>query len=207
MKYGEATMGQFEAVINRLGGMVGLDKFLAYEVVLKATTLLQFLCASGVSVFTKFVASEKFTKDNPEVRFAGFNENFVNNFLGKIEENIQARTINSHRLKSSSRDPEMMVAIGPENRIIKLAHLYEMLVAQGQRQNGPLATFHSNIAYVQDANGVVWAVIAGWDIQNSKGWFVNAKHLDTYATWSYDSHVLGYEPTGKEGIRPWVASS
>jgi hypothetical protein len=36
MKYGEATMGQFEAVINKLGGMEGLKRFLAGELVVKS---------------------------------------------------------------------------------------------------------------------------------------------------------------------------
>jgi len=36
MKYGEATMGQFEAVINKLGGMEGLKRFLSGELMVKA---------------------------------------------------------------------------------------------------------------------------------------------------------------------------
>jgi len=36
MKYGEATMGQFEAVINKFGGMEGLNKFLRGELVVEA---------------------------------------------------------------------------------------------------------------------------------------------------------------------------
>jgi len=53
MKYGEATMGQFEAVINKLGGMEGLKRFLSGESVIKAAknifSVWRTLSTGGVS--------------------------------------------------------------------------------------------------------------------------------------------------------------
>ncbi|MEK7066059.1 MAG: hypothetical protein AAB965_00635, partial [Patescibacteria group bacterium] len=52
MKYGELTMGQIEAMVNKLGGMEGVQRLLSGELVIQAVRRLLAISRAGNSVYT-----------------------------------------------------------------------------------------------------------------------------------------------------------
>lgn len=129
-----------------------------------------------------FDASKKFTKDNTKVKFCGFGGNFSTNFGTKVENNVGAEAISVYRLEQLARDPEIMTELGTEKRIITLGQFYGAIEAQGQGQKGLLLTNgYANIAYIEDVNGVVWAVDAVW--YAGYGWGVGAGSVDDPSPW------------------------
>ncbi len=152
--------------------------------------LLKYVGDIALGPIETFDASKKFTKDNVKVKFYGFGNNFSTNFGTKVENDVGAETIAVHRLEQSARDPEIMVELGPEKRAIKLAQFYRAIEAQGQGQQKGLLRVdgYANIAYVEDVNGIIWAVFAYWFAGG--GWFVNAYSVDNPFPWDAGGQVL-----------------
>ena len=152
-------------------------------------SVLTFLHTIAVGAVEKFVAKDHFTKENKKVKFWYFGENFVKHFLGKIEEVVPVGNIAIHRLEKASRDPEIMVELGSEKRVIKLAHFCQLIEAQGQGQEGPLlVNGWANIAYIEDDEGIVWAVYAYWNA--GLGWGVDAFSVENPNGWNAGRQVL-----------------
>ncbi len=160
------------------------------ELVIKAAELLKFVRNVAVGAVSKFVATDAFGPNNPDGIKFYLGNNFKTNFLGKIEEDVEVATIVVHRLERISRSPEIMAELGVENRVIKLAHFYEMLKIQNQGQDGPLlVNRYANIAYIEDENGTVWAVNAGWGSVDRE-WYVDAISVENPDEWGGGHQVL-----------------
>ena len=145
--------------------------------------LLEWLRTIDLPVIEKFVVKEFFTKDNPKVRFAWFDNNFTNNFLEMIEENVPATVLHGYRLMVASLDPPIIKALG--NFQVSLAHLASMLEKQPNGEKGDLLTDGSaNIIYPSD----VWAVYAYW---SGVGWDVFAYPTDSPDGWLASRQVFG----------------
>jgi len=192
MKYGDVTLGQVEAAINKLGGMDNWLRFLAGDLVVKIASLLKQITTVAVSGAKKFVAADAFGPDNPDGIKLYLGDNFKKHFLGKIEEDVESTTIAIHRLEKSARDPEIMTELGAnkKQRIIKLAHFYQLIKAQAQGQEGSLLVNGcANIAYIPDDEGTVWAVYADW-YSGSRVWSVDAYSVEDPVEWSAGYQVL-----------------
>lgn len=158
------------------------------ELVVKAAELLKFIREVAVGAVSRFVAADAFGENNSDGIKFYLGSNFKTNFLGKIEEGVEAATIRVCRLEKASRDPEIMTELGAEKRVIKLAHFYEKIKAQSRGQDGPLlVNGYANIAYIEDENGIVWAVHADW---GSGGWRVRAYSVEAPCGWFGGYQVL-----------------
>ena len=103
MKYNELTLGQVEAVVNKLGGMEGVKRFLAGTVEVVMKSILELVKPDiAVSVRERFVVSDNFKKGNAGIYYIG--DNFTKWFGSKVEENIPAATLSSRRLTQISVD-------------------------------------------------------------------------------------------------------
>lgn len=194
MKYGELTLGQVEALVNNLGGMDGVQRFLSGELVVKTTELLRKVAEVAVGGTKSFVASDAFGENNSDgIKFYLW-PNFSNNFLGKVEEDVKPVTITIHRFEKASRDDRIMSELGIDIKskkgVIKLAHFREMIKAQSQGQEGPLlVNGYVNIAYIEDEKGTVWAVGSDWG-SVGRGWGVYARSVGGPCEWSAGGRVL-----------------
>ena len=174
MKYGNATLGQVEAVWNKLGGEEGVQQLLSGTlVVVKAaiSSLLEEVGIVNLPSTGKFLASDHFTTNSKEVKIAWIGENFQNNFLGKVEDPQGKTTLRISKFKKNSLDQPILDELGSKAETT-LANIWELLKKQPNGQSGKLLTNgYVNIFYVRDAKGVLWAVGVHW---SSGGWHVFA---------------------------------
>jgi len=165
MKYPKMEWGTMEAVVNKLGGMEGVQRFLSgtSEVVTKiASSLLEAITTIEVAGVTSFVAKDKFRegKATDGVKIAWLGSNFENNFLGKTEQNVAPATLRIQKLKKDSLDTPIISELG-DTAETTLAQLWELLKLQGSGQGGKLlVNGRANIAYIRDKNDLLSAVLA-----------------------------------------------
>ena len=178
MKYGNLTLGQIEAGINKIGGEEAFmrllrDGLLISEVIVKK--LLEFVRTVSLAAVDKFVAAEKFrlgkTIDGIKVRWLG--DNFKAGFLSK-EEQTPALEIREHELLKNSRDPAIITELGGEENVeITLGQFWEFLKTADRR--------FWYVAYIRDTKDVLWAVNAHW---NSGGLYVGAGSFGNPNEWN-----------------------
>ncbi len=170
MKYRELTLGQVEAIGNKLGGETGIAKFLSGDLVVVAKStankLLEYVTTVTTTAFKQFVAKDFFklgVTDGVNITYLG--ETFKKVLLsgkGKIEKNVEACDIRVHKLTRSSRDLAIRYEIGEDNGETNLATLWSFLKLQGTKGGW-------FIFYIRDDEGILWAVSAcwfgdGWDV-------------------------------------------
>lgn len=191
MKYGELNLGQIEALVNKLGGMDGVRRFLSGELVVKAEEL-EFLLEL-IEVITlpataeKFVASDKFvvnTRPDARVKICGLGSNFQNWFLNKFEEPIGKTTLRCQKLRKASRDIPIINELGGEDRAeTTITEIYALLERQKSGEKGALLNNGcTNIFYVPDVNGILRAVNVSWGDWDD-GWYVDADAVEDPHGW------------------------
>lgn len=146
------------------------------------------LVASGIKVAgaKRFVARESFTQEN------GFYcwDNFKDNFLDKIEEDVTDTTLAIHSLKKASLDSLIRNELGPEREEITLTHFFNLLQKQSKGETGHLlVNGYANIAYIRDKNGNLWAVDAYW-YSGDRYWYVNANSVTNPLDWNACRQVV-----------------
>lgn len=176
--------------------VVALKKFLRGELVErtvknvdeKTAGLLKFINRIFLPAIQRFVASESFGSDNPDGIKFYLGVNFKKHFLGKIEENVEGTWIAVYQLGKKSRDPEIMVKLGVDSRIVKLSQFFALIKAQARGQKGSLlVNGFANIAYIEDNEGIVWAVNAYW---SGNDWGVGASSVEDPFEWVEGYQVL-----------------
>ncbi|MFA6006327.1 MAG: hypothetical protein WC764_01215 [Candidatus Paceibacterota bacterium] len=145
-----------------------------------------------VPSYDKFEVKKHFKLDTSAkaaVQIYYLGDNFKANFSNKIETDVEKAELRCHTLLRSSLDPEIMSELDEARRVIKLAHFWGMLLQQPRGETGPLlVNGYANIAYVEDENGVLWFVSAGWDSGN--GWYVLARSVEGPLRWSVGLQVV-----------------
>lgn len=186
-------MNWFEAIVNKLGGEEAGDRFLANELIVtenpkvgvSRTTIAKLLEEVGQPVdlpaIERFVAREKFVVDrNGELPISYLGDNFRNNFLDVIEENVEATALKQRKLLKRSVDGPILSALeGEEKARVALAHVFDYLKTADRK-----LWF---IFYVKDAKGMLWAVRARWD---DDGWDVYAIALTSPGGWDGGRRVV-----------------
>lgn len=174
MKYGELNLGQVEAIINKLGGMEGVQRFLSGELVVKAVCLLARVASATVSGAKKFVAKDHLKSAN----VGWISGNFDKLFLNKVEESVGDANLAVSSLTKDSLDAPILAELG-DRAETSLAYLFELISKQSKGEDGVLLTNgYANIAYVRGNDGNLWAVSAYWN------------SVDGY--WSVGAYSVGY---------------
>lgn len=108
----------------------------------------------------------------------GYLYNIGDNFLDKIEKNVVASKLRAWTLKKDSRDDLIIADLGGEEAAEStVAEMIALMRAQGRGQKGILLTNgYSNIFYIRDAKGVLWAVRCRWR-SDGRYWYVSAYPL------------------------------
>lgn len=191
MKYGEFNMGQAEALLNKIGGMNGMNKVLSGEWIVgepskfakakagASTKILEGLLElqgepMKVPGIVNFVACDKFVVDrNGELPISYLGDNFRNNFLDVVEKVVKTATLKQRKLLKRSVDEPILSALGGTRKAqVALGNVFEFLKTADRSK--------VYIFYVADAKGVVWAVIAYWD---DGGWDVGARSVADPDEW------------------------
>ena len=186
MKYGILNLGQIEAVVNKLGGMDGVDRFLRGELVISAAKRilrhLTFLTEVVVSTSSSF--SKKSFFEGEGVRFF-FGSQFRSWILASLPEEIPGLELKLEKfqLKKDMTDSEIKQGLGqpesltPTEFAAVIRHLIER---QPQGEAGTLLTnSYANIFYVKLEDERVVAVRAHWD-SDYRGWGLGADDLGDF---------------------------
>jgi hypothetical protein len=193
MKYNELTLGKIEAIVNKLGGIEGVEGFLRGTVEIVVKKILDFIGTTTTSATTeKFVAKEKFVKDSKEVKFFGIWNNFTELFLaghGKIEDPIGSQELRYGNLTKNSVDRPIIEELGGEAKAeTTLSELCDLLKKQAKGEEGDLLTNgYANIFYIKDTSGVLRAVYVFWDVD---GWLVNVNSVVPSREWLAGGRVF-----------------
>lgn len=182
-KYGHRTLNWFEAIVNKLDGEEGAERFLRGELVLKASDLLKQIATAPVGDANKFVAKDHIKAAN----VVWMSDNFKRLFLGRVEENVEAAILNVYRLEKASLDAPILAELGERARI-SLTHFFELLEKQSRGEAGPFLTNgYATIAYIIGGDGNIWAVCADW---YGGGWGVGAGSVGRPYGWRDGIRVL-----------------
>ena len=193
MKYGNLTLGQVEAGINKIGGEDAFMRLLAGELNIVPAKpadpkkLLELVTTVSVAACEKFIASECFKVDTgrkAKVKIAFLWDNFSKHFLPKTEEGVLAGELKVHKLLQSSLDAPIMTELGdPQSYSTTLADMWAMLQMQPNGEEGALlVNGYANIFYIHDAGGNLWVVYALWRSDDG-GWRVEAYSVGGPGGW------------------------
>jgi hypothetical protein len=197
MKYGNLTLGQIEAGINKIGGEEAFMRLLRDELVISeavAKQLLQRLSTTiAVPAMTQFIAADNFIVDTSKKAAMKINylgDNFKANFLQKVEsDEVAAEDLAINKLLENAYDPAIITALGGEAKVeITLGQFFAAFAKQPNGEKGTLLTNgYANVGYVRDIKGVLWAVRGDW---SDDGWHFDANPLDGPSRWSDGNQFL-----------------
>ena len=136
-----------------------------------ASILFEPVAMIDVGEIASFAPQGKFRERSVTdgVKIAEISSDFKRNFLVITQTHIAPTTIRIQKLKKQCADREIMERLGAACEIM-LAHVWELLKAQGAGQPGPLLVNScKNIAYIRDKKGCLQSVFAKWDFDDD-GW-------------------------------------
>lgn len=173
MKYSDMTR-KMKAVVNKLGGMKGVKKFLCGELVVRPA-LLQQIANVSVSGVERFVVPKYVPEvDTSMVQF----KQLFRVFGGLVESMVEETNIAIHRLKMDSLNVLILNELG-DRAHISFVHLFELLKRQSKGESGPLLTNgNGNIAYIVGRDKRVRAVNAAWE------------RFRDYSWWSFNTNLV-----------------
>lgn len=184
MKYGNLTLGQVEAVVNKLGGMSGVESLLRDELVVsprpqptaekRTYNVLRPVAPLPVASGGSFSVEETFFGE-ASVKIAYRGENFTSWFQAKTEDGPRAALV-ALALARTAYDTEIITDLGGETSAeVALSEVWSLMERQPKGGEGVLITNgYANIFYVRDVNGALRAVGVRW---YSAGWDVDAYAL------------------------------
>lgn len=133
----------------------------------------------------EFVARDNFivdTSKKAKIKISYLGDNFRKHFLGKIEGPFSGASLVGQKLLQNSVDGPIIAELGGKEKAkTTLFELYAMLIQQESGGSGSLLTNgYANIFYIEDVDGIIWAVLAYW---NDVGWDVEASSVDSPDEW------------------------
>ena len=169
---------------DQLFGDNGEERLAEFNLWLKrVTSVLRRVTTVHVCDIKRFIASAAFGKDNPAGIKFFLGENFKNNFLGKIEENVPATELAVDVLTKPLLDAPIRAELTHQREETFLAYFYELISKQPNGEAGPLLTSgYTNVFYIRDVKNIVWAVHAYWR-SGDRGWNVNADSVTDPNEW------------------------
>lgn len=187
-KYGHRPYHWHEAIVNKLGGEIAADRFLAGELIVtiaenpkngaSRTVLASLLEEVGqpmkLQAYERFIARDKFKDDRKgELPISYLGGNFQDNFLDVVEENVEGATLKQRKLLKRSVDAPILSALDGEDKAkVALGHAFSYLKSADRNL--------WYIFYVADSKGVLWAVSAHW---YGGGWDVSAYAVSDPLGW------------------------
>lgn len=193
-KYGHKPLNWFEAIVNKLGGEEGADRFLRNETeVVEKVKLLKRVSTIELPAVKDFIAADHFVVDTSEkakVKISYLGDNFRKYFLPKKETGeVAAEELTVNELLEDAYDPAIVTDLGGEEKVeISLGQFFAMFAKQPNGESGQLLTNgRANIGYIRGDDGVLWTVHGRW---NDDGWVFEASPLDNPYRWYAGYQVL-----------------
>ncbi len=178
VKYSELNLGQIEAIVNKLGGMEGVQRFLSGKVEIVAKSILSFLRVETIFAQPTVTTSEKYFE---EAGVKWMNDNFESQFLVLEVEAVDETTLSIHKLDEASLDEHILTELGDKAEIT-LSQFKEFL-SKNKKSGGWF------IFYLKGKNGELSVVSASWRVVGG-GWDVDAYSVCGPSRWSAGYQVV-----------------
>lgn len=178
MKYGNATLGQVEAVWNKLGGEEGVKRFLADRVEIVMKSILTLVRTAVIPAQSAVTTSKKYFEE-AGVKWTG--DNFEAQFLGLEVEAVDETILSVHKLNESSLDEPILVELG--DKAETTPSQFKEFLSQNKKSKEYF------LFYMKGKDGELWAVFARWYIVYD-GWGVGAYSVRRPGGWSAGSQVV-----------------
>jgi hypothetical protein len=127
------------------------------------TMLLKKVVSVRVNGRAKFMARQE---NRRLINFSSNNEDFDQEFLDMVEENVEGVNIVIHNLQSDSKITPILTELG-ERAEIKLAHFFGLLATQLEEEQGKLLVNACISAVIKNNGGDLEFVTARWDSRDS----------------------------------------
>jgi len=178
------------AAFYKLGtadGELVLEKIADLMAGLIKPPLLKLLRTVSVGGAERFVVADHFKVGNDKVKINWIGDNFKSRFGKKIERAIRPAKLAVQELGEASLDAPILAELG-ERAETSLAHFWALLLQQPNGEAGTLLTNgRANVCYVDDDEGVRWAVLAVW---GDDGWCVRADSVRGPGGWGAGYQVF-----------------
>lgn len=192
IKYGNLTLAQIESIVDKLGGMDGVEQFLRGESVVSIigvpteSSLVKHLGSVEIPAQARhFVVADDFvvdTSDGAVVKISNVWNGFKEYFLDKVEKPCGSLTLNYGILQKGSVDGPIIVGLGWEAKVeTTLGAVFFLMKKQRNGESGILLTNgYANIFYIRDTKNELRAVRVYW---NGDGWRVYAVFVSGPNEW------------------------
>lgn len=205
-KYNELTRGQTEEIVNKLGGMEGVQRFLSSQFIpfdpaakqRKAVVdnLFTFVGTFKTVGTKEFFAAKSFiintSEEQMRVRISYLGGNFKTRLLSKIERDITASDLILSKLSRSSIDlpknaeePGTIASLGGLEKIE--ISLYEFFETLAYKQS--IGDHSWLVGYTRDDEEILWTVSAPW---GSGGWRVDACSVSGPRRWGAGDEFVSH---------------
>lgn len=176
-KFNDVTMGQTEAVVNRMGGYEVWKRFAggAGRIVFDLLTLLRTVKVDAQSAAT--TSAEYFAE--AEVKSMG--DNFKTQFLGLEVGATEEAELAVRKLEQNSLDAPIMAELGDRTEVSVLQMKAFLAVNRGSSE--------WFIFYLRGKDGNLWAVYACW-YSGLEGWCVVAGSVGYPSGWRAGDRVV-----------------
>ena len=165
MKYPNMDWGRMEAVINKLGGMEGVEAFLSGKLVILDPVLLAEIESHTIPATT---ATFECTKDFAPLIWEGFEARFI----GQLERPKSETIVVQYRLKRDSRSLEIVESLGGPNRVAtSLVEIKYFIDKEVKGETGVLLNNgRTNVFFAPDNEGVLCSIV----VRRAGVWIVDA---------------------------------
>jgi hypothetical protein len=138
-------------------------------------------CTAPCTPILRAVGTIKIGRDiDPKIQLASMNEEFVKNFLPKVETPVQPTTLTLYVLIQPATEADVMQALG-DRAETTMGQLYQLLQKQKPTEQGFIPTENATLVnitsmFIRDAGGKMAEISP--DFRLSYGWSLKAIYLD-----------------------------
>jgi len=154
--------------------------------------LLMPVASKTATAVTTFVVAEYFKTDTSKkakLKIMALGNDFREQFLGKVEENIPARTLIVTELQEHCRSQDILALLG-ERAETALAHIFELLCDQRNGETGALnVDGRVNVVYARDTTGTLRDMSLTW-FNQPRGWRIESFSIDPPHGWPRTFRVV-----------------
>ncbi|HRY62722.1 MAG TPA: hypothetical protein P5056_03055 [Candidatus Paceibacterota bacterium] len=192
MKYGNLTLGQIEALVNKLGGMEEVRKILSGQGAPAPAPQAPSVFLPALSVPTVPELIEPFvTKDHfNSVEGIWTGSDFNKEFRGMSVAPRKGYELTVRTLSMPANDGEILKELGDPDGLkaeIDLYTLHQLIVMQKSGRRGLLTTDYANIFYLRNNEGQLRAVSVSRD---DGEWSVSVYSVSSPVRWSGGRRVF-----------------
>ncbi|HVY73115.1 MAG TPA: hypothetical protein VG984_03670 [Candidatus Paceibacterota bacterium] len=200
MKYPNLEWGKMEAVVNKLGGIEGMEAFLRGETILAPSRekhLFDLRLTHWLPGTESFEIGSHFKEERrkrAEVYLYQPDAQFLISFGDKVEGPCEKAVLKVSRLLGAATDIDIIGRlVGQRPIVVRFSQIWRLLCSQGHGEAGTLLTNGQfNIFYVHDSQGKLHTIRVHWVNNESgfSGWSMVSQRIPREGSRSVGTQII-----------------